>query len=84
MSWERGDALLEIEVSRIQSWVEGADPDLYGRNGADGVIREWHDFKAQRKAFESFMRWAMKALVLLAGVPAVLVALSALGLIHLR
>ena len=84
MSWKRGEALLEIEVSRIQSWVEGADPDLYGRNGADGVIREWHDFKAQRKAFESFMRWAMKALVLLAGVPAVLVALSALGLIHLR
>ena len=84
MSWERGEAILEIEVSRIQSWVEGADPDLYGRNGADGVIREWHDFKAQRKAFESFMRWTMKALVLLAGVPAVLVALSALGLIHLR
>jgi hypothetical protein len=84
MPWQRGEASLEFEVSRIQSWIETADPELNGRNGADGVIREWHDFNAQRKAFESFMRWTMEALVLLAGVPAVLVALSALGLIHLR
>lgn len=84
MPWERGTASLEIEVSRIQSWVETTDPELNGKNGEDGVIREWHDFKAQRKAFESFVRWSMKAIGILVAIPALLVTLSALGVIHLR
>ena len=84
MPWQRGAASLEIETSRIQSWIEDVDPELNGRNGEDGVIREWHDFKAQRKAFETFVRWAMILIGALAGVPATLVALSALGVIHLR
>ena len=84
MPWERGEASLEIEVSRIQSWVETTDPDLHGRNGDDGVIREWRDFKSQRKAFESFLRFAIWAIGVVAAIPGVLVALSALGIVHLR
>lgn len=84
MTWERGEASLELEVSRIQSWIEGADPDLYGRSGEPGMIREWHDFCAQRKAFESFVRWAFIVIGFLVGLPGVLVSLSAIGIIHLK
>ena len=84
MTWTRGSGEVELELSRIQSWVEYTDPDLHGRNGDDGVIREWRDFKSQRKAFESFLRFAIWAIGVVAAIPGVLVALSALGIVHLR
>ena len=84
MTGARGDREVEYELSRVQSWIEYTDPDLHGRNGDDGVIREWRDFKSQRKAFESFLRFAIWAIGVVAAIPGVLVALSALGIVHLR
>ena len=77
MTWVRGDRDVEYELSRVQSWVEYTDPDLHGRNGDDGVIREWRDFRAQ-------WRLAMWGIGVIAAVPGILVALSALGVIHLK
>jgi hypothetical protein len=82
--WERGTASLPIEVSRMQSWIERADLELHGPNGDEGMVRQWHDFQAQMKAFEKFVRVSFIAIGVLVGVPGVLVSLSALGLIHLR
>lgn len=43
MSWARGEASLEVEVSKIQSWIENADPELHG-NGRKGLIQQfWED-----------------------------------------
>lgn len=49
MAYERGQGTVEVELARVQSWVEQADPDLYGRNGDDGVIREHRDARANLK-----------------------------------
>ena len=84
MPWERGEGSVEVELANIQSWVERIDVELNGKNGGDGVIREWHDFKAARKAYERYMRFTMAGLALMIAVPAALVALSALGFIHLK
>jgi hypothetical protein len=46
MSWKRGSASAEVELSRVQDWIEYVDPDLYGPDGDDGVIREFRDDKA--------------------------------------
>ena len=84
MTWARGIESVPKELSKVQSWIEYTDPDLHGRNGDDGVIREWRDFKSQRKAFESFLKAAIWAIGVVAAIPGILVALSALGVIHLR
>lgn len=39
MAWKRGRQSIQIEVSRLQSWVEDNDPVLNGPNGDDGMIR---------------------------------------------
>ena len=41
MAYVRGKDSLEVEVSRIQSWVEAADVELYGRNWLTSVIAYW-------------------------------------------
>ena len=46
MSWKRGSASAEVELSRVQDWIEYVDPDLYGPDGDDGMIREFRDDKA--------------------------------------
>lgn len=33
MAYQRGSGPIEVEVSRLQSWTETADVDLYGRAG---------------------------------------------------
>ena len=44
MAYRRGDGTVEVELARLQSWAEGTDVDLYGRDGDDlGVIREHRD-----------------------------------------
>ena len=84
MPWTRGEASVEVELSRTQSWIEATDPELYGQGGEPGMLREWHDFCAQRRAFESFVRWAFIVIGFLVGLPGVLVSLSAIGIIHLK
>jgi hypothetical protein len=85
MPWTRGDGDTDYELSRAQSWIEFWDPRLDGGNGKGiGMYQEWQDFKSQRKAFESFLRFAIWAIGVVAAVPGVLVALSALGIVHLR
>ncbi len=39
MSWIRGNGTVEVELSRLQSWVEAADPDINGRNGVISRVR---------------------------------------------
>lgn len=60
MSWKRGNASLPVEIANIQSWIETADPDLYGQNGDPGVIRAFHDSRAaqiQKDAdFEDYLK----------------------------
>lgn len=84
MAWKRGRQSIQIEVSRLQSWVEDNDPVLNGPNGDNGMIREWQDFTAKREAFESFVKWMVSLIGLMVAFPAALVGLSALGIIHLR
>lgn len=84
MSWTRGERGTDYELSRVQSWVETNDIALNGPDGDDGVIREWRDFRSKKEAFETFMRWTLAAIGLLVAIPAALVSLSALGVIHLR
>ncbi len=53
MPYQRGSGPIEVEVSRLQSWTETADIDLYGRDGRDlGVIREHRDDRESRKTRE--------------------------------
>jgi hypothetical protein len=48
------------------------------------MIREWRNFTSERKALETFIKWGIFAIGGLCGIPALLVALSALGIVHLR
>jgi hypothetical protein len=59
MPWKRGEKSTDVELSRVQECVEWHDLLLNGPNGDNGMIQEWRDFKAQRKAFESFMKAAV-------------------------
>ena len=49
MAYERGDGIVEVELARTQSWIEGADKDLYGHNGDLGVIREHRADRTERQ-----------------------------------
>ena len=82
MAYERGSRSVEVELSRVQSWVEGADIDLYGRNGDKGVIREHRDNQAyltlvchpvdpffSRLAGKAGLGWPSRALTLRIGFP---------------
>ena len=80
--YERGEASIEVEVSRLQAWTENADVDLYGRNGDMGLIREFRDDRSQRIALMRFVRTAVAIMAALGGVPALIVILELLGIIH--
>lgn len=77
MPYEPGNESVERELLKLQLWAKDADIDLNGRNGEEGVIREWRDFKSQLKVIVAVFGFVC-------GVPAILVALSALGVVHLR
>jgi hypothetical protein len=78
MPWERGEGTTDQELSKVQSWIEQWDPKLNGGNGSGiGMYLEWQNFKAT-------MRTGILILGFICGVPALLVSLSALGIIHLR
>ncbi len=82
MAYQRGTGTLAVEVVRLQSWVETADPDLYGTDGEDiGVIREHHAYMTERKTTEKFIRWAITIMGVLGGIPALIVILQLLHII---
>lgn len=84
MSWKRGKGSTDWELERAQECLESHDVLLNGGEGEMGIIREWRDFKSQRSAFESYIKVSMVVLGVICGIPGFLVALSALGFIHLR
>lgn len=69
MAYERGSRSVEVELSRVQSWVEGADIDLYGRNGDKGVIREHRDNQA-------YLTLAVTLMGVFGGIPSLIVILQ--------
>ena len=76
MAYERGQASVEVELSRVQSWLEFTDPQLWGRNGDKGVIQEHHDYIIERKATMRFVRSAVGLMAALGGIPALIVILQ--------
>ena len=80
MAYERGTGTVEVELSRLQSWVENADVDLYGRSQDDkGVIREHRDATAAREAVERYLRYMVGLMAIFGGVPSLIFFLE---LIH--
>jgi hypothetical protein len=55
MAWKRGDGDTDYELARVQSWIEFTDPQLFGPDGDDGVIREHRDDAAARKASDKLL-----------------------------
>jgi hypothetical protein len=84
MSWKRGTGSTDWELRRVQECVEDHDILLNGGEGEIGMVREWRDFKSKRDAFEAYIKISITVIGLVCGVPGILVALSALGVIHLR
>lgn len=74
MAYERGNGTVEVELSRVQSWVEAADIDLYGRNGDMGVIREHRDNQATVKL-------AVTLMGIFGGIPSMIVILQLMHVI---
>jgi hypothetical protein len=84
MPYERGNESEERELLKLQIWAKEVDLVLFGKYGDGGVVKEWRDFNITRRAFESFAKGALWFIVFLCSVPAALVAMSALGWIHLK
>ncbi len=80
--YELGDGSLEVRVTRLESWVAPTDVELHGRNGDIGLIREFRDDRSQRIALMRFVRLAVTVMAALGGVPALIVILELLGIIH--
>ena len=79
MSYRRGEDSLEVEVSRLQSWIEATDVELYGKNGDRGMIREHHDDRAAQAAQQKFYRRIAGVCALFGSFPAII---KALELVH--
>lgn len=62
MPWKRGNASLEVEVSRLQGWVEDADTDLYGPDGDKGVVGEHRSAIAKKSQRDEDMGRLYKVL----------------------
>lgn len=61
MPWTRAAGTVEAKLAHTEEWIERADPDLYGRNGEDGVIREHRERWA-------WMKGALGVLIALGGL----------------
>ena len=81
MTFQRGNGTLNVEVSRLQSWVETADPDLYGHGDDRGVIREHRDDQANKQATEKYNRRVLATVALLGTVAPI--AIKVLELLHI-
>ena len=81
MAYQLGNGSVEVELSKLQSWVEDADIDLYGRNGDQGVVREHRDARAIQAEHEKSNRKNIAITALLVtGVP---IAIKCLELMHI-
>jgi hypothetical protein len=49
----RGNGTTDQELAKTQSWIEFADPVLFGKNGDIGLIREHQEDRASRKQREA-------------------------------
>lgn len=76
LPWVRGNQSTDIELSRVQSWIEGADPELFGKIGDPGVIRQFREDRTariQKEAdTEQFMKRRVQWITLLGGLVALL------------
>jgi len=72
---------VEVELSKLQSWVETTDPVLWGRNGDMGLIREHQYDRDQREATDRFTRRVIGFLAAIGGIPAVILTLQMLHVI---
>lgn len=77
MAYVRGNASVEVELARIQSWVEDVDPELKGEKG---MIREWRDHQAERRSLMNFFKVIA---AVLGGLTAIQAAMEILKAFHL-
>lgn len=85
MPWTRGTQSTEVELSRMQSWIEQTDPELHGGRGEDkGVIRLFHEQQAEQQQRDRDIAMLMKMIIWVVG-PGVLlsVVLQMLHTFHL-
>lgn len=81
MPYRRGTETVEVELSRLQSWIELADPDLYGDGKEIGVIREHRNALAEKAGTDKFYKRMVAIMGILGGVPAVIKILELLHVI---
>lgn len=82
MAYERGSESIGIELARLQGWVETTDPELWGRNGEKGLIREFHDDRSERIATMRFIRLMVGVMAALGGLPAIIVLLQLMHIVR--
>lgn len=68
MSWARGSGTVEQELARCQYWIEDIDPELNGKNGDKGVIREFREDKAANAQRDADLRSFMKFIAWFIGI----------------
>lgn len=85
MPYRRGSGSVEVELSKLQSWVEQSDPILFGTGGEDrGLVREHQDDRQERKVLEKEHAKAQsRTLLLCACFGAVPVVILLLQLAHI-
>jgi hypothetical protein len=71
---------VEVELARTQSWIETADPILFGDGKSEGVVAEHQNAKAGRKALERFVKIAVGVAAFMSTIPA---AIKVLELMHI-
>ena len=79
MAYLRGDASVEVELARTQSWIENADPILFGDGRSEGLVAEHQNAKAGRKAMERFVKIAVGLGAFMSTIPALI---KVLELVH--
>lgn len=72
MPWERGNQSAEVELSRVQDKLERWSEDL---DGEHGVIREFRDEMAERRATVKILKGVVGVLGAISLVQTVLAAL---------
>lgn len=74
---------MDIELANIQSWIEGADIDLYGQNGDPGMIRLfWADRAAREQRDKDREQWMNRRVQWITALGSLAVVLKILELVH--
>jgi hypothetical protein len=72
LAYQRGNGSVEVELSRTQSWIEGTDPVLWGRNGEVGLIQEHRDAMNERKRHDESVSRRVTLMGIFGGAPCIL------------